>query len=82
MQPFPKTVSAVARPKHLSLFLREPAIQKLIMEKNYMRPVVSGVENGTEFTKLPEFKEYQWHNWMALVQRREELLRRWRELEL
>lgn len=37
-------------------FLLEPGSQSLIMQKNYMLPVLSEVLEGTEFEKLPELK--------------------------
>ena len=63
-------------------FLLRPDIQKLIMSKNYMMPVVAGVEKGSEFEKLPTYKEYQWKNLPYLLDHRDELLNRWRELNL
>lgn len=37
-------------------FLLEPESQKLIMEKNFMFPVIKGLEEGTIFGELPELK--------------------------
>ena len=63
-------------------FLRRPEIQKQIMLKNFMMPVISGVEKGTEFENLPPHHEYQWKNLPYLLEHRDELLNRWRELSL
>ena len=63
-------------------FLLRPDVQKIIMTKNYMLPVVSEVVHGTEFEKLPSFKEYEWKNLPYLIEHRDELLNRWRGLNL
>ena len=37
-------------------FLLQPEAQKLIMEKNFMFPVIKGLEDGTIFGELPKLK--------------------------
>ena len=64
------------------LFLLEPSIQKLIMERNYMLPVVEGVVRDTPFARLPPFTVLKMSSAPELLERREEILKRWRELGL
>ncbi len=63
-------------------FLLEPEIQKLIMVKNVMLPAVMGVEKGTLFEALPEFTVLEINGLPELIERRDELLTRWRALQL
>ncbi len=63
-------------------FLLRPDIQKIIMNKNYMLPVVADIVKGSAFEKLPDFKEYEWKNLPYLIEHRDELLNRWRGLNL
>jgi thiamine transport system substrate-binding protein len=42
--------------KNFVLFLTSPPIQKIIAEKNYMRPVTANVEVAPEFGELPKVK--------------------------
>ena len=39
--------------------MMQPESQKLIMEKNFMLPVIKGLEEGTIFGELPELKNIQ-----------------------
>jgi len=63
-------------------FLIEPEIQKIIMQKNYMLPVVDSVVEGTPFDDLPDFKIRPLKTLPELQKRRVELLKRWKELGL
>jgi thiamine transport system substrate-binding protein len=56
-----------------------PAGQKIIMEKNYMFPVMKGVKEGTPFASIPEFatiKKYE----VPSSQEVDRLLKRWSEI--
>lgn len=68
--------------RQFALFLLRPEIQKIIMEKNYMMPVVPSVSRGTKFEKLPDVKIYEWQSLPELLNDREKLLDRWRKLGL
>ncbi len=63
-------------------FLLEPEVQKLIMMKNLMLPVVAEVEKGTAFENLPALSTLEIRGLPELLERREELLTRWRALQL
>lgn len=71
--------------EQFALFLIRPEIQKIIMEKNYMLPVVNLVAHGTLFeanNQLPELKLRQWKSLPHLLQKRDALFERWRKLGL
>jgi thiamine transport system substrate-binding protein len=78
----PSSCSACEEAEQFVTFLRRPEIQKIIMTKNYMLPVVAGVTKGTPFEKLPEVKERNWKSLPDLLRRREEFFERWRQLGL
>lgn len=63
-------------------FLVRPDIQKILMEKNYMFPVVDSVTNGTPFSDLPKIEVYQFRDLQGLLERKDELLEKWQELGL
>lgn len=66
-------------------FLLKPEIQKLIMTKNYMLPIVDAVVVGTPFSEVlknPHIQEYKWRNLEDLQKRRDEILERWRKTGL
>jgi thiamine transport system substrate-binding protein len=65
-----------------ALFLLRPEIQKIIMEKNYMLPVVSSVASGTPFERLPKVHLRQMKSLPDLLRDREQLLERWSALGL
>jgi thiamine transport system substrate-binding protein len=65
-----------------ALFLLRPEIQKIIMEKNYMFPMISGVTKDTAFETLPRIQVRKAQNLEPLLQQRDELLERWRRLGL
>jgi len=59
------------------LFTKEG--QKVIMEKNYMFPVVSGVKEGTAFASIPFYKSIVSTNLPSTADR-ERILKRWSAL--
>jgi thiamine transport system substrate-binding protein len=63
-------------------FLLEPETQKLIMEKNFMLPVVADAAKGTPFEKLPTIPIRRLEKMPELQRDQDALLKRWRELEL
>lgn len=60
-------------------FLHRPESQKIIMEKNYMLPVINSVEVGTAFEGLGNV-ELAPINYRDMMERREELLKLWTDL--
>jgi thiamine transport system substrate-binding protein len=61
-------------------FLVQPEIQKIIMQKNYMFPVIAKVIDGTAFEHVPKVTLHRWKNLPELLKRRDELLKRWQEI--
>jgi len=64
--------------KFVNLMLSD-AGQKLIMQKNYMFPVVKNVKEGTAFAEIPQFKtmnDFQ----IPSAQEVERLLKKWSDL--
>jgi thiamine transport system substrate-binding protein len=78
----PASCSACEMGQKFADFLLRPEIQKIIMTKNYMMPVVAGVTKGTPFERLPEVREREWKSLPDLLKRREEFFERWRQLGL
>lgn len=64
------------------LFLLKPDIQKIIMEKNVMMPVIGEAATGTEFATMPQAQVREWKNLPLLLEKRQELFDRWRDLGL
>lgn len=56
-----------------------PEGQKIIMEKNYMFPVVKGVKEGTLFASIPNYKLFEM-SVIPTVADRERILKRWAAL--
>ena len=52
----PSTCRECALAEKFVEHLQKPAAQKLIMERNFMLPVIKGLEEGTVFAELPELK--------------------------
>lgn len=63
-------------------FLLEPEIQRILMTKNFMLPIVDEVRNDTEFAEIPAVKVLEMKSLESLLQERTALLERWRELGL
>jgi thiamine transport system substrate-binding protein len=63
-------------------FLLRPDVQVLIMKKNYMLPILKGGEEGTPFAQVPNLKVFANPAMADLLKKRDELLERWRQLEL
>jgi thiamine transport system substrate-binding protein len=53
--------------------------QKVIMQKNYMFPVIEGVDVGTPFAELPSYKTLDAHYLPTQVDR-ERILKKWSQL--
>lgn len=68
--------------ERFAVFLLKPETQRLIMERNYMFPVVNEVTTGSEFAKAPAANTREWKTLPDLLKRREELFDRWRQLGL
>lgn len=64
--------------KFVNLML-SPEGQKIIMEKNYMFPVMKGVRSGTRFGELPEYKTMEKFE-IPLSSEVDRLLKRWSEV--
>jgi len=61
-------------------FLVQPEIQKIIMQKNNMFPVLAKLIDGTPFEHVPKVTLHLWKNLPELLKRRDELLKRWQEI--
>lgn len=64
--------------KFVALIL-SPEGQKVIMEKNYMFPVIQGVKDGTVFGEIPPYRTVPWGN-IPNSTDRERLLKKWSAL--
>ncbi len=64
--------------KFMSLLLSKEG-QKIIMEKNYMFPVVKGVKEGTVFASIPNYKMIEM-SVIPTVMDRERILKKWAAL--
>jgi thiamine transport system substrate-binding protein len=58
-------------------FLLEPETQKIIMNKNYMLPVIAGVKNNTPFENLKKIKLFESKNQSSS----EDVLRVWKLIQ-
>jgi thiamine transport system substrate-binding protein len=56
MAAIPENCHACALGEKLLRTLLEPASQELLMKRNFMMPVVRGIEAGTIFAELPRVK--------------------------
>lgn len=63
-------------------FLLKPENQKEIMRKNFMLPTVSGVKDKTEFDFAKSIDLVKPKSFQELLQKKEALLEKWRELSL
>ena len=59
-------------------FILSPAVQKIIMEKNYMFPVIEGVQTGTPFDQVPAMKHLKIQ--APSVSEKERILQKWSDL--
>ncbi|WP_413586331.1 thiamine ABC transporter substrate-binding protein [Bdellovibrio sp. HCB274] len=64
--------------KFVNLML-SPQGQKIIMEKNYMMPVMKGVRDGTPFASVPEYKTLNEFEILSTAEV-DRLLKRWTEV--
>ncbi len=78
----PATCQACGDAEVFAKFMLEPQIQAIVMNKNFMYPVIKSVRSGTPFDELPRINGRDWKNLDELNQRREELFERWRKLGL
>jgi thiamine transport system substrate-binding protein len=58
-------------------FMLKPENQKIIMQKNYMLPVISGVVDGTAFAELPSLKLIDTKKMDEFVDKQAEIVDRW-----
>jgi thiamine transport system substrate-binding protein len=63
-------------------FLLKPEIQKIIMEKNFMLPVVDSAKLGTPFADLPNVKIIEFKGEAQQLKNRDELFERWKKVGL
>lgn len=64
--------------KRFVLFLTSPEAQKVIMEKNYMFPVVDNIKSGTSFGDLPELKILKGLDFDQFVNMKDDLIKAWK----
>lgn len=48
--------------KKLVQFLLDPMVQKILMEKNFMLPVIAGVKDQSPFAELPQYPLISWED--------------------
>ena len=65
----------------LARFMLKPETQKLILEKNFMFPVVEATRSG-EFTSLPNVQTLDPNKQVELMAKKDELFSRWQSLGL
>lgn len=58
-------------------FMLSPENQKIIMQKNFMLPVIEGVSDGTPFAELPQLKLLEKNNLDDFADSEKEILSRW-----
>ncbi|MCB9073801.1 MAG: thiamine ABC transporter substrate-binding protein [Bdellovibrionaceae bacterium] len=63
-------------------FLLRPENQKIIMQKNFMLPVIKNVKKGTEFDFPQKIQLIDPKTYKGLLEHREDLLKRWQALQL
>jgi thiamine transport system substrate-binding protein len=73
----PDTCRSCALAERFVEFLTEESSQKTLMNKNFMLPIVKGVEQGTSFAKLPELKLLPPDQLDTFVDQQEDLLKAW-----
>lgn len=61
-------------------FLLRPKIQKIIMEKNFMFPVIKNVTKGTSFHKILKSTDLKFKNFKDLEVRKEYYLKKWKDI--
>ncbi len=66
--------------KQFAHFLLEPEIQKIIMEKNYMYPVVSEAMEGSQFVLPNNVKYTAPIENLSLIKKKRELVNRWKKV--
>lgn len=78
----PETCRECPLAKKFLLFLLRAENQKLIMTKNFMLPVVKGIKDKTEFDLPQSMKLVDPKSFNDLMSRKEDLLKKWRDLRL
>jgi thiamine transport system substrate-binding protein len=74
----PKSCKQCDLAKRFSELMLSPEGQKVIMEKNYMFPVVAGVKDGTAFGNVPPMKTISML--VPSASEKERILKRWSQL--
>ncbi len=74
-----KCVNCLMATKFVKFLLR-PDIQKILMEKNYMFPVIKGVTKGTRFHDILKMTEINFKNFEDLEVRKEYYLNKWEQI--
>lgn len=64
----------ITRAEEFLRFLLSPEAQKLLMQKNYMLPVLSQITDGTPFAKLPRFPLFDQKSFDRVLQQEKELV--------
>lgn len=78
----PETCVACDEAREFLKFLLTPEAQRIIMQKNVMLPIVNDVIQGTEFSAIPQFEMINPTSLQPSLDKKSELLKRWRELNL
>ncbi|MCC6138164.1 MAG: thiamine ABC transporter substrate-binding protein [Bdellovibrionaceae bacterium] len=78
----PSTCTHCSLAQKFVLFLLEPENQKWIMRKNFMLPTVTGVKDKTEFDFPQSIELIPPQAFKDLLDKKESLLEKWRELQL
>ena len=76
----PKGTKKLKIAKKLMEYLLSAEGQKIIMEKNFMFPVVEGVKKGTFFEELPHVKIIENKKTEAFFKNRSELIKKWEQI--
>ena len=61
-------------------FLLKPEIQKILMEKNYMLPVIQGVTQGTPFEKLKKLPLISYKEVKEFLSQKEKWIEKWEKI--
>ncbi|MES2856478.1 MAG: thiamine ABC transporter substrate-binding protein, partial [Bdellovibrionota bacterium] len=78
----PSTCTKCDAANQFAHFLLKPEIQKIIMTKNIMMPVISSVKEGTAFTDVPSVQIRDMKSLATFLEKRTALFERWRTLGL
>ena len=73
----PTTCQNCPLAKDFIKFLLKPEIQKILMEKNYMLPVIRGVDRGTPFAKLKNLPLISYKRVKSFLKNKKSLMKEW-----